>query len=412
MAVYERPTSPFWWAYLEQTGERLSTKIPKGVTLTERKESHDQAVRWYHARCLATVAEAIDGPPPPAPITFATFAAWYDTHVVETHRGKERERTILPRLVAAFGDLELGDPRWRERAIAWRTTRSTTGHRIAHFGGPKGKPRQLPPPAPRTVNREFDLLQQILQAAADAKHMPASPLYGIENLKTTEPIRRTTSDEEERRLQAVMRPEDWAIYVVGTDALVRLNDILALTRADDRGAELEIVAPKNGVGLKVPVSSRLRAALDALPAARATDPTAPYFPLRARPATEAARRNGYAKALQRACKKAGLPYGRKARGITFHWGTRRTGATRMIRRGGEKAIAVAQRIGGWKDVGVLIGIYQETITAEMRAAVESVAPPVAAPGPEAPAAAAGRRDRGGPARALRLVRRRPGEGGE
>jgi hypothetical protein len=57
--------------------------------------------------------------------------------------------------------------------------------------------------------------------------------------------------------------------------------------------------------------------------------------------------------------------------------TRRTGATRMIRAGGEKVLGVVQQIGGWKDVSVLIGIYQETITEEMRAAVETVsAPPI------------------------------------
>jgi hypothetical protein len=44
----------------------------------------------------------------------------------------------------------------------------------------------------------------------------------------------------------------------------------------------------------------------------------------------------------------------------------------MIRAGGDKVIATAQRIGNWKDPSVLIGIYQETITEEMRAAVESV----------------------------------------
>ncbi len=88
-------------------------------------------------------------------------------------------------------------------------------------------------------------------------------------------------------------------------------------------------------------------------------------------------------ALRLACEKAGVPYGRAQHGVTFHWSTRRTGATRMIRAGGEKAIGVVQQIGGWKDLDVLIGIYQEVVTAEMRAAVETVAPkPVpVSPGP-------------------------------
>jgi integrase len=184
-------------------------------------------------------------------------------------------------------------------------------------------------------------------------------------------VRRTLGAAEEKKLAAELSPEDYAIFLVGLDGLVRLGDILDLQRSDDRGDEIDIRDPKNGEPLKVPVSTRLRAALDALP----IDPDAPtwYFPGRRGAETERDRRGGYAKALQRACVRAGVPYGRGL-GVTFHWSTRRTGATRMIRQGGEKAIGVVQQIGGWKDPTVLIGIYQETITAEMRAAVETVAP--------------------------------------
>ena len=67
-----------------------------------------------------------------------------------------------------------------------------------------------------------------------------------------------------------------------------------------------------------------------------------------------------------------MPYGRARQGLTFHWSTRRTGATRMIRALGERAIATTQRVGNWKHPHVLIGICQETTTDEMREAVEAV----------------------------------------
>ena len=76
--------------------------------------------------------------------------------------------------------------------------------------------------------------------------------------------------------------------------------------------------------------------------------------------------------LRRACAKAGVPYGRAQRGLTFHWATRRTGTTRMLRHGGEGAISAVQRIGGWKSANVPLTIYREVATPEMKALVEVV----------------------------------------
>jgi integrase len=383
VGVFTRPDSPWYWLWLETAPldqQREKTRIRIGTTVAQRRDSRQLANDLYHQRMNAIAARVHRLPHAQKKIpTFATFATWYDTHVIAQHRGHERERAILPRLVTAFGALPLDaiDP---ETVIAWRTVRRMTGTTIAHFGGPKGKPRTLRPPSARTVNREVDLLQQIL-AAAVPTYLDDSPIAGLPDLDVVDPIRRTMSADEEARILRELPVDLRAILLVGLDTLTRLSDILDLRRRDDHGTYLDILDTKNGLSHTVPVSTRLRLALDAVP----VDARKPewYFPRRRRARTERDRRSAIAHALKRACQRAKVPYGRTRGGVTFHWATRRTGATRMIRAGGDKVIATAQRIGNWKDPRVLIGIYQETITAEMQAAVESVgqAPPaIATPG--------------------------------
>jgi integrase len=377
MGIFTRPDSPYWWLFLETTKQKEKTAILVGTTTAQRKDSKALALDQYHRRMLDLAdpeaqqrAARRDQP------TLRGFVPWYETHILPQHRGAEREREILPRLVAEFGSLRL-EAITKDRVIAWRTRRLSTPTVIAHFGGPKGPRRELPPPSARTVNREVDTLQQVL-AAAVPTYLKTSPLAGLPDLPVTPPIRRTISVEEETRLLATLAPDDRAIFLVGADTLTRLSDILELQHRDDHGTYLDIREPKNGRPHTVPISSRLRAALDALPA----DDSGYFFPRRRAADTERDRRGGYAKALQRGCRRAGIPYGRARHGVTFHWATRRTGATRMIRAGGDRAIATAQRIGNWKDPSVLIGIYQETITAELQAAVEAVGQGVRLPPPD------------------------------
>lgn len=384
MGVYQRTDSPYWWMHLENAPrgqQNVSTKVRIGYSPDDKKASRVVAEAVYHARALHAV-KVQHGLPIETPeadlVRFDTVALWYDTQWIAKHKGHEREREMLPRLRAAFGPLALTDPRWRTLVIEWRTHRLTTPTVIKHFGGPKGKKRTLPPPSARTVNREVDLLQQILAEAVKAGHLETSPLYGLEDLPVVKPTRRIMGEAEEAAVLAELDAEDGAILLVGLLTLARMGDILDLKRTDDHGHALDIRDPKNGEPLTVPIATRLRRALDKVP----VDPEQPvwYFPGRRGAATERDRRAGYTKALQRACARADVPYGRAKGGLTFHWATRRTGATRMIRRGGEKAIGVVQQIGGWKDPTVLIGIYQETITEEMRAAVETISAAPRRPG--------------------------------
>jgi integrase len=369
MGVFQRNDSPYWWLWLETTKQREKTHIPIGETVAQRKDSKKLAQQIYFQRMNELGSRLHRLPPSRDKMpTFDQFSQWYETHVMVHHKGRDREREMLPRLREHFGRWTL-DAITKDKVIEWRTWRRSTSTTIEHFGGPNGPRRRFPPPSARTVNREVDLLQQILKAAVPT-HLQGSPIDGLPDLKVVPPIRRTMSVDEERLVLAVMRPDDQAILVCALDTMSRLSDVLDLRRNDDHGRTLDIRDPKNGRPHTVPISSRLRVALDAVE----IDDRKPewYFPRRRGAETERDRRNGYIQAFRRACLKAGVPYGRAKRGLTFHWATRRTGATRMIRAGGDGAIATAQRIGNWKDPSVLIGVYQETITAEMEAAVEAV----------------------------------------
>lgn len=372
MSVFSRPDSKYWWLWLETAPkgyQKIRTDILVGFTKEERKASKNDAEAVYYARMLEAGKVRHGLPVLKDALTFDAFAGWYDTHEIARHRGKVRERKILPRLRTAFGHLDLTDPTWREAVIAWRTERMATPIRRPRAG--RRKARLYPPASPATVNREVGLLQQMLSKAAELKHIPSSPLNGLRHLKGTKPLRRIMSPEEESRILTELPPIDRAILIAGLDTLARLGDLLDLKWADYHGDTLDIVDPKNRTPLTVPVSARLKAALAAVP----RDPKRPayIFGKRRSGATPEGWVSTVIGSLKAACERADVPYGRRKNGVTFHWATRRTGATRMIRQGGEKAIGVVQQIGGWKKVDVLVGIYQEVVTAEMRAAVETVA---------------------------------------
>jgi integrase len=176
-----------------------------------------------------------------------------------------------------------------------------------------------------------------------------------------------------------------------------------LRRDDDHKTYLTFYDTKNGERYEPPISKRLRAALDAVP----VDSSNPeyYFPRRRRAKSERDRRNVMAGVLRRACAKAGVPYGRAQRGLTFHWAMRRTGTTRMLRHGGEGALSAVQRIGGWKSANVPLTIYREVATPELKALVEVVGQRVNVPKATKPTKtpSSGESRRGRP-----CLRRRPG----
>ena len=362
--------SKFWWLFLETEKRKARTNIPIGRTREQQSLSRKRADQEYHRRMMLPPPDLNAKPD----ILFSEWTTKYDEHVIAHHRGREREREILKTLRAGFSYKDDGTLRTlreidQELVIEWRTQRRSCGKAVEHFGGPSGPRRVFAPPSARTVNREVDLLQQIL-AAAVPKYLERSPIDGLADLTVTNPKRRIMTESEEAKILPYLAADDRAIVLAGLDTLARLSSLLNLKRTDDHKTHLTFSDTKNGETYEPPISKRLRTALDAVP----VDPTNPeyYFPRRRHAKTDRDRRNVVAGALRRACARAGVPYGRARRGLTFHWATRRTGTTRMLRHGGEGAISAVQRIGGWKSANVPLTIYREVTTPEMKALVEIV----------------------------------------
>ena len=118
---------------------------------------------------------------------------------------------------------------------------------------------------------------------------------------------------------------------------------------------------------KVPVSKRLRKALDAQ--ARTLPKGELYYFPSVRGATDAATRNNVIEMFRGLLVAAKLPTGRKTGGLSFHC-LRHTGASRMLTTGRVDVKTVAD-IGGWADIKVLQKYLHPTDT-QRRAAVETI----------------------------------------
>jgi hypothetical protein len=254
------------------------------------------------------------------------------------------------------------------RVREYQTWRLDTGTRIAAKRRTKARTVY---PSESTVNREVDLLKAILQSAVP-KHLTVSPIYGMKRLRTTTPRRRLMTDDEEARLLAVMAADDKALFLIARDSLVRLSDVLDVKWTDRRGTTIWIADPKTGGGFEAPLSARTRAALK-----HVTRGKSPYIFARRRAGeTARARRAVVRKMLERYCHRTTpkIPYGRDRGGLTFHWATRRTGATRMLVGGVDPG--TVQKVGHWKRPDVVLSIYHALVDEKARAAVEVAARPM------------------------------------
>jgi integrase len=371
MGVYTRPDSPVYWLRLEGHRNALGKPLRERTTIRadadtpqQRRDNRALAEQTYHARMHELAAGRLKPTEKPS-ITFAAFAAWFSEHVLPKRRGHERERDALPRLLAFFGPMPLSaiDKDRAQEYMTWRLTTPTT---IKAKKRTKARTVQA---GPNTVNREMDLLKSMLQAAVPT-YLDSSPLFGMRRLDAPTPKRRVLTEAEEARLLAEMTPADRAFFLIGMDTLARLSDIIDLKRSDDHGTQLWIANPKTGEGFYAPISKRLRKALDAMP--EPDEDQIYLFPNRRVASTERDRRNGVRQMLERYCEQADVKYGR-VHGLTFHWATRRTAATRMLSRG--VPLATVQKVGHWADATVLLGIYHELIGDEDRRAVEAISRP-------------------------------------
>lgn len=325
MGVVTRPDSPYFWVNLEREGRpplRESTRILyRGVPPQQLRENRREAERIYNVRMTDLARQRVGLPTSVERqrITLRTWAKWYQTHVTPTKRGAAREVSMIAHLVGYFGGWALD--RLDQAAVREYMT------------------ARLKAVTPGTVNREVDVLKSMLGAAVP-KHLAKHPLRGMKRLRARVPEPPVLSHEDEARLLAVLAPADQALIIAALDTLVRLSDLVGLRWAQDHGTHLEIHDPK-ARPYKVPVSTRLRTALDALPKG------SPYvFAHHQRADGGPPSAATVTRMFRFACYQIELPYGR-GHGLTWH-ALRHTGATRAIAAGATLRDLMA--LGGWADL--------------------------------------------------------------
>lgn len=349
MGVYLRRDSPFYWMLCERPGLppiKASTKILKDAPdVMSRKLQRQQAEEVYRAH-MTQLARSRYQLPNEVSILFNAFADWYDEHHTAKHKGHERERAALAHLRAHFGTRDLTEIT-HAAVQEYETKRTNAGIK------------------PRTVNREVSILKAMLIAAVPT-YLAASPLAGRKQLRTLPLKKRVLSPEEETRLLEELPARDRPLFIVALDTLIRLSNAVNLSRTEDKGTHLELYDSKTGP-YDVPLSRRARRALDAIP----IDPKDPehYFPHRRTGKHIRDTRGTIRRLLTRACRRAGIPYGRAVAGVTWHTATRATGATRMLRAGVDPK--TVQEIGNWKSLEQM-GEYLVTDLERKRKAVNTI----------------------------------------
>ena len=330
--IFTRPDSPYWYLWLETTSQKEKTDIRIGTTAAQRHDSEQLASDRYHQRMNQIAARLYRLPSATPAIRFAKYAETYKTDVIAHHRGAGREGELLKALVAFLGDDLVS-------SIDADRTRAYITHRKIKVSA-------------RTVNREVDLLKGMLRDAVP-KYLNESPIVGLKRLKPEPPKRRLMTRTEERKILAKGDRQDRALIILGVDGLIRLGDLLDLQRSDRHGRWIYVAHPKGGEPYEVALSVRAAQALDRIPN------DGPYYFAKFRVAKKPRDwPSSVRQRLEYLCQAAGVPYGKKAGGLTFHWATRRTGATRLIVE--RKApIPAVQRQGNWKTADVLLQIYTE-----------------------------------------------------
>ncbi|HJS76759.1 MAG TPA: tyrosine-type recombinase/integrase [Burkholderiales bacterium] len=336
MGIFKRPDSKYWWLFLETTRQKERTDILIGETIAQRQDAKRLANEAYQRRMLEIADKKIKRLPDDKPqLRFREYAETYATDVIAFRRGARREREMLKPLLLFFG-ADLLSKVDADRVRAYIAARSATVQ-------------------PRTVNREVDLLKGMLRDAVP-KYLTVSPIVNMKRLKPAPVKRRLLLRGEEKRLLAVCEDDqDRALIVLGIDTMIRLGDLLDLERGERDGSWLRVKHAKNGSDYEAALSPRALTLLKKLEAA--TD--AAFYFAKFRVARD--ERDWLGSVRQRfeyLCKKAGLAYGRRRGGLTFHWATRKTGATRYL-IDKKKPLPAVQAQGNWKHPEMLLRIYAE-----------------------------------------------------
>lgn len=346
MGVYLRPDSPFWWMWIEATAIRESTGIPKkGGSPAHEKELRREAEMVYANRKVSEAKRAGGLLVAKPAISYVEFAEWYATHEVAHHRGADKERSILTQLAVYFSRFSMLSAIDADTVKEWMTWRKRTVE-------------------PATVNRELDVLKQLL-AAAVPRYLEHSPIVGLRRFRVIETEPRILTLDEEDRLLNVCGPADRAFLVTAIDTLWRLSNVVQLQWPQVKH-EARMVVPLNA---KVkhdgnPITDRMNDALAQLSQDRPW--VFPQFHQEREAKTAA--KNRAIRHFLHLCQLAGVPHSRAAHGVTFH-SLRHTGATRALQHGA--SVRTVMKLGGWKDERSVMR-YVHAADLDVRAAAESI----------------------------------------
>jgi integrase len=351
MGVYIKSGSRFYWIWLEGQKKPFSSKIPIGSG-AGRRAARAQAEDIYLA-AMGDLARGVFQLPNAKPrITFRAWAKWYQENVSDQQRSKLRTRSMIKALIAHFGDtlLHMLDT---HRIDEWKAARA----------------RQV---KPVTVNRELEVLKPLLKKAVP-KYLATNPADAVRRFTVRRPPITIVAQSAEDALLEVATVEERAMYLLGTDALLRLGDVRRLRLEHDHGTHLDIIDPKT-TPYAVPVSARLRLALDAQKSAAQAGF---FFPRKYKQRWAAMNENTAYRVFVDLCARANVPRGRQIGGITFH-STRHTGATRAAR---SVKLSVVKRLGNWSSLDMLER-YDHPDDPELIRAVEAIGSTAAVNGRE------------------------------
>lgn len=346
MSVYTRPDSPFYWMWIEGTSIRESTGIPRRGGSPKHERELRLAAEEIYANRKTQEAKRAGGLVVTKPIvSYVAFAHWYERHEVAHHRGAERERSMLKQLAVYFSRFERLSDIDADAVKEWMTWRKHTV-------------------VPNTVNRELDVLKQLL-AAAVPRYLGSSPIAGLRRFRIDETEPRLLTHDEEERLLAACGPADTAFIVTAIDTLWRLSSVVNLKWAQVK-LERRFIVPLNA---KVthegnPITDRMLPALTAL--SRDREWVFPQF--HKDKETKTAAKNRAIRRFLLLCQRANIPHSRAAGGVTFHC-LRHTGATRALQHGA--SVRTVMKLGGWKDERSVMR-YVHAADLDVRMAAESI----------------------------------------
>jgi integrase len=225
---------------------------------------------------------------------------------------------------------------------------------VSTFAVEKWKTRRAQQVKKATVNRELNIVRGCFSRAVDWDRLGKSPVSGVKPFRVDNTRLRILSSEEIERF-LIGAPVDLALMArVTVEGLLRISEVLGLTRPDIKSDHLVLPHTKSGKMRKVPITSALRRDLlkRAHPSGRVFgedryDGCPPQRPA----VTHAFRRTMARLGVEKAS----------------HHTLRHTGASVML--AGGVSIRALQEIGGWTSLRMLER-YTHPTDAEKRRAVE------------------------------------------